>query len=251
MDPGKTYTAIQRALQETNIDPNDWVKLSGFIQRETPSLYAGKPSTVVLGSYREPYKKHTRIAAHELQRRHPEAYSIVVGDTQDPGIDPKLDFRLKLHLLCIYADYIAGIYEKDGGGEINELGTITDGGYFEKTWVFPRDYPWLTEDDIESKPDLHAATAAVLDNSNLSKKEKEVKINELIDSARKNGISTSKTEVIDTVRARLKSSPAVDWSWPNCTDFALYRKANRCYPWATEDDLRTAVLEIPKTPSSD
>lgn len=245
-DPQKTYLAVRRALQGISMDPADWVKVSGFVNREVPALYAGSPSTVVLGSYRPPYNKRLRVAAHELQRRRSGAYSVVVGDTQDPGVDPNLDFRLKLHMLCIYTDYIASVYEKDGGGEINELGKVTDGGYFDKTWVFPRDYPWLSPSDIQSEPDLHAAAAAVYGDDSLSDQEKSDKLDDLINGAKKNGVTATQQEVLDIIKPRLESSPAVGWSWPNCSDFALYRKVSRCYPWATEDNLRKAVRKLPK-----
>lgn len=225
--------------------PDDWVKVSGFVNREVPALYAGTPSTVILGSYRPPYIKRLRFAAHELQRRRSGAYSLVIGDTQDPGVDPELDFRLKLHMVCVYTDYIAGIYEKDSGGEINELGTVTDGGYFDKTWVFPRDYPWLSPEDIRSEPDLHAAAVAVYGDDTFSDQEKRDELEKLVDGAKRNGVTTTRKEVIETIEDRLGATPAAEWSWPNCSDFALYRTEGRCHPWATEGELRTVVRKMP------
>jgi hypothetical protein len=43
-------------------------------------------------------------------------------------------------LLATYSDYIVGVFEKESGGEAPELGEIDDPPYFDKSYVFPRDY---------------------------------------------------------------------------------------------------------------
>ena len=69
---------------------------------------------------REEYGQRLRLFAAELNKPH-AATAVVLGDTYDLQTAVAPPFDVKLHLLAEYADYVAGIYEKESGGENPEL----------------------------------------------------------------------------------------------------------------------------------
>ncbi len=144
---------LERSLGDEELEPDEAAELQGFLNREVPYLLGPQDSYVVLGSYDGEYIKNTSAAQNELNKR-PGTYAFLVADLPDLKIRESLPaFRIKFHLICEHVDYIIGVYENDVGGEVGELGKISE-LYLTKTHILARKYkkdePYSapTRDDI-------------------------------------------------------------------------------------------------------
>jgi len=144
---------LERSLGDEELEPDEAAELQGFLNREVPHLYGPQDSYVVLGSYDGDYIKNTSAAQNELSKR-PGTYAFLVADLPNIDIRNSLPaFRIKFHLICEHVDYIVGVYEDNVGGEIGELGKISE-LYLTKTHILARKYekdePYSapTRDDI-------------------------------------------------------------------------------------------------------
>src|SRR5699024_4465726 len=137
-------------------------------------------------SYRDPYLRRLRIVQHELNRR-VGAYPFVLGDLEEISADRLPTFEVMFALLATYTDYIVGIYEKDSGGEAPELGEIDDVPYFEKSHVFPRDYTWFGESNLDSRTQVLDAALTIQFNDDLDQTEKHEELAALVRRAQDAG----------------------------------------------------------------
>src|SRR6056297_578705 len=179
-------TAVDEALHGLELEPHETAAILGFANEELPHLQTPETSYYVLGSYRDPYVRRLRRVENELNKRL-SAYAFVMGDLREIGLDRLPEFRIRFHLLASYADYVVGVYEQDAGGEITELGKISETPYFEKSYVLPRDYCWMTGENFDGKPDVVAAAMAICDNENLTDDQTEDELKSLIVEARESG----------------------------------------------------------------
>jgi len=131
---------LEKSLGDKELEPEDSTELMEFVNRGLPQLYApNQTSYVVLGSYEDGYISNTSAVANELNSR-AGAYAFLVADLPDLDIRDSLPaFRVKFHLICEHVDYVTGVYEDDVGGEIGELGKISE-MYLNKTHIFAREY---------------------------------------------------------------------------------------------------------------
>ncbi|USZ66893.1 hypothetical protein NGM10_09130 [Halorussus salilacus] len=171
-----------------------------------------------------------------------------MGDLREIGLDRLPEFRIRFHLLAAYADYVVGVYEQDAGGEVTELGKISETPYFDKSYVLPRDYCWMTGENFDGKADVVAAAMSVYYSDELTDDEKDDELESLSATARKNGVGVSKEDLIDAVRER-ENDDTASYSWVHLNEFRLFELHDRCRPWVQESELRDSVAVVP-TPTS-
>jgi len=141
---------LERSLGNEELEPDEASELMSFCSEEIDQLYMpSQNSYVVLGSYDDGYIENTSAVENELNKRM-GSYAFLVADLPDLDIRDTLPkFRIKFHLICEHVDYIVGVYEDDVGGEIGELGKISE-MYLGKTHILAREYP--DEEEPYSSP---------------------------------------------------------------------------------------------------
>ncbi|KZN25140.1 hypothetical protein A4G99_01010 [Haladaptatus sp. R4] len=238
--------AVDEAVHGLELDPHEAARIFGFINEELPYLQTPETTYFVLGSYWEPYIRRLRIVENELNKRI-GAYAFVMGDVREIGLDRLPEFRIRFHLLATYADALVGVYEQDAGGEMTELGKISETPYFEKSHALPRDYSWMSGERIADERDVVAAGVAIYENDELSDDETGRELTSLLETAHKNGIEVEREELEHTIQKRLEdgTDPA-NYSWVHINEFRLFELHDRCYPWIDEGDLRDCVKNVPK-----
>lgn len=239
--------AVDEALHGLELEPHETAAVLGFANEELPHLQTPETSYFVLGSYRDPYIRRLRTVENELNKRL-SAYAFVMGDLQEIGLNRLPEFRIRFHLLATYADYVVGVYEQDAGGEVTELGKVSETPYFEKSYVLPRDYCWMTGENFDGKADVAAAGMSIYYNTDLPDDERQDKLESLAVEARENGIDISEEELTDAVETR-EGEETVSYSWVHLNEFRLFELHDRCQPWVEEPELRNSVDIVP-TPSS-
>lgn len=236
---------VDEALQGITLEPHETAEIMGFVNSEIPQLLTPETAYFVLGSYRDPYVRRVRTVENELNRR-VAAYAFLMGDLPDIDLDRVPTFRIRFHLLAAYADYVVGVYEQDAGGEVTELGKISETPYFGKSYVLPRDYAWMTRNNLSDENAVVAAAAAVYRNDDLDEEEIAEEITSLVDAARRNGVDVERDEVMDAVwRREQVDDPAASYSGVHLNEFRLFELHDRCQPWSLEEDLRDAVDIVP------
>jgi hypothetical protein len=237
---------IDNTLHGLELSPDESAAILDFVEEEIPYLQSSETSYFVLGSYRDPYVRRLRTVENELNKRL-SAYAFVMGDLREIGLDRLPEFRIRFHLLAAYADYVVGVYEQDAGGEITELGKISETPYFDKSYVLPRDYCWMTGENFDGKADAIGAAMEIVRNEDLTESQTEEELESVIAEANENGINVSREELADAVDERQEDN-TVSYSWVHLNEFRLFELHSRCRPWVEESELRESVDIVP-TPS--
>ncbi|NEU58495.1 hypothetical protein [Halorussus sp. MSC15.2] len=235
--------AVDQALHGLELEPHETADILGFANEELPHLQTPETSYFVLGSYKKPYIRRLRRVENELNKRL-SAYAFVMGDLREIGLDRLPEFRIRFHLLAAYADYVVGVYEQDAGGEVTELGKISETPYFGKSYVLPRDYRWMTGENFDGKADVVAAAMDIYYNDDLTDDEKEEKLGSLAAEAQEHGIDVTKENLTTAVTERGDDN-TVSYSWVHLNEFRLFELHNRCQPWVEESELRDSVDIVP------
>lgn len=241
---GEIKSVVDKALHGLQLDFDEIAAVLNFADSELSHLQTSETSYFILGSYRDPYLRRLRVVENELNKR-VSTYAFLMGDLQEIGLEQLPEFRIRFYLLAEYADYIVGVYEQDAGGEVTELGKISETPYFDKSYVFPRDYCWMTGENFGGKADIVAAAMAIYYNDDLTDDEKEEKIESLSVEAQENGIDVSGEELLDAVCER-EDDNITSYSWVHLNEFRLFELHDRCQPWVEESELRNAVDIVPK-----
>ncbi|WP_218148978.1 hypothetical protein [Halogranum rubrum] len=140
-------------------------------------------------------------------------------------------FDIMLSLLAAYTDYIVGVLEKESGGEAPELGEIDDAPYFEKSYVFPRDYTWVSDTNLVSKQHVIQAAVEIAFTGELSGDETQTEITSLVKRAQVAEIDVSEQEVWDVVDERESEGNApATYSWVHLNKFRKFELHGRCLP---------------------
>lgn len=243
---GQIMAAVRRALRGVDIGPMEAMRILSWVQEETPAVYDREQTTyLVLGSYREPYIRRVRAVSDRLNRRY-GTYAFLIGDFADIDVPRLPEFRVKFHLTATFADYVAAVFEQDAGGEINELGKLSETEYFEKSHVLPRGYRWETESHFTDKQDVFAAAAQVATAADIDDETKQTELEALVDRARDARIDLTVEELTTWLDAHDPEVPS--YSWVHLNDFRLFELQDRCYPWTTEAELLAATDTLPGPP---
>jgi hypothetical protein len=244
-DAADIMTVVDEAVGDVELEPGENREIWRFTRRELPYLWSQRTSYFILGSYRDPYIRRLRAVQNELTKQL-GAYPFIMGDLLELPAERLNSFDITFSLLATYSDYIVGVFEKESGGEAPELGEIDDPPYFDKSYVFPRDYSWITDTNLESPHHVVQAALEIAFTDDLSEAEVRSKIESLVDRARDAAVDISEREIWDAIDDRTDGGekPAT-YSWVHLNKFRKFELHDRCYPWTTGGDLRTAVAELP------
>lgn len=247
------YLAVTRIFEGISSPPQrDYHEVVRYMNEELPRFEQADSSYLVLGSYRGAYGRRLREFANCLNMP-TNAESIVLGDTLtlDTAVVPEFD--IKINLLGETADYIAGVYENESGGESPELG-IVRALFVNKTFVFPRDYTGLTRDRLETREDVIQAALTVyyadfdhLESEQRVSEKKKEELASLLTVAQEEGIDISERELTDLIKDRQRDidEPPAEYSWVHLSFFKRFAVIDQCYPWTTMAELRDLADEIP------
>ncbi|WP_101297112.1 hypothetical protein [Halegenticoccus soli] len=244
-DAADIMTLVHEAVGGLELEPAEKRNIWRFAQRELPYLWSQRTSYFILGSYRDPYIRRLRAVQNELTKQL-GAYPFVMGDLVELPTDRLNVFDIMFSLLASYSDYIVAVFEKESGGEAPELGEIDDPPYFDKSYVFPRDYAWITDANLASKHHVVRAAVEIAFTDGLTDDEKRAKIASLVDRAQNDDVDITEQEVRDTIdRRKTEGSEPATYSWVHLNKFRKFELHDRCLPWTTERELRSAVAELP------
>lgn len=238
------YRAVNRIFEGMDPPVSDYHAVVRYMNEELPRFEQADVSYLVLGSYRGEYGRRLREFANCLNMPM-GAESIVLGDTLTVDTDVVPAFDVKIHLLGEATDYIAGVYETEGGGESPELG-IVRALFVAKTFVFPRDYAGFTRDDISTREDvIHSAlTVYYSDGSDGARREA---LLALLRIAEAENIDIDERELTDVIEQRIDSvdEPPATYSWVHLCLFKRFEAMGRCFPWTTMQGLRNRSDALP------
>ncbi|MDZ7731176.1 MAG: hypothetical protein U5K37_09990 [Natrialbaceae archaeon] len=240
----KIQTALNEAIRDIELEPHETAAILAFANREIPSLFTPEPTYLVLGSYRHPLLRRVRIVEHELNRRI-GSRAFLLGDLPEIEADRLPTFRIRFYLIATLATSIVAVFEQDGGGEVTELGKLSETPFFDLSYVLPRDYHWMTARKLDSKESVITAAIAI-HGSDLTDDEIREELQTICTEADENGIAVSMDELRDAIDERQDDGPdPIQYSWVQLNEFRLFELHDRCYPWSTVEDLRIAVERIP------
>lgn len=247
------YRAVNRIFEGISSPPQrDYHEVVRYMNEELPRFEQANSSYLILGSYRSAYGRRLREFANCLNMP-TNAESIVLGDTinLDTAVVPEFD--IKINLLGEAADYIAGVYEKESGGEGPELGVVR-ALFVNKTVVFPRDYTGLTRDSLETREDVIQAALAVyyadfdhIESEQRVAEKKKEEIASLLSVAQEEGIEITERELTDLIKERQSDidEPPAEYSWVHLSFFKRFEAMNQCHPWTTMAELRDLANKMP------
>jgi hypothetical protein len=238
-------TVVHEAVGEIELEPAEKRDIWRFTRRELPYLWSQRTSYFIVGSYRDPYIRRLRAVQNELTKQL-GAYPFIMGDLLELPTDRLNTFDVMFSLLATYSDYIVGIFEKESGGEAPELGEIDDPPYFDKSYVFPRDYVWVTDEKLDSAQHVVRAALEIAFTDESTGDEIRSKVESLVDRARDSGIDITEDDIQDVIDDRVADGEEpTTYSWVHLNKFRKFELHDRCIPWTTAGDLRTAVEELP------
>ena len=247
------YRAVNRIFEGISAPPQrDYHEVVRYMNTELPRFEQANSSYLVLGSYRDAYGRRLREFANCLNMP-TNAESVVLGDTLDLDTAVIPEFDIKINLLGEAADYVAGVYEKESGGESPELGVVR-ALFANKTFVFPRDYTGLTRDSLETREDIVQAALAIyyadcdkLESEQQVAEKKKREIASLLTVAQEEDIEISERELTDDIKQRQSDidEPPAEYSWVHLSFYKRFEVMNQCYPWTTVAELRERADEMP------
>lgn len=242
-DAAEIRSHVDEALHGLELRPEETAEILGFANAEVPHLQTPETSYLVLGSFRSPFIRRVRIVENELNRRL-GTYAFVLGDLREIDIDRLPVFRIRFYLVASYADTIVAVHEQDAGGEVTELGKISETPFFGDSYVLPRDYAWMTDRNLDTSGAVFAAAARIV-ASDLSDDETDEQLDALVERARTNGVDVSPDEVRERADERNTGESSVpSYSWVHLNEFRLFELHSRCLPWSDTEDLRSVVDHI-------
>ncbi|WP_255192431.1 hypothetical protein [Natronobeatus ordinarius] len=238
------YRAVERIFDGVDAPPSDYHAVVQYMNEELPRFEQATVSYLVLGSYRGEYGYRLREFANRLNMP-ATAESIVLGDTMELTTTVIPEFDIKLNLLGEAATYIAGVYEKEDGGESPELGVIR-ALFSSKTFVLPRDYVGVAQESLNTREDIITAALTVY-YSDASDEERKRELLSLLRVAEESEIEITERELTDILLERDGeiAEPPASYSWVHLSLFKRFEALNRCYPWTTLSELRAHADELP------
>jgi hypothetical protein len=100
----------------------------------------------------------------------------------------------------------------------------------------------VTNSNRESKGHIIPAALEIAFADDLSADDVQSNGESLIDRAQENGLGIDEQEVWDVIDDRTgEGEGPATYSWVHVNKFRKFERHGRCFPWTTEDELRTAV----------
>ncbi|WP_161596551.1 hypothetical protein [Salinigranum halophilum] len=206
-----------------------------FDAHEITPLRSPVTSYFILGSYRSPYRYRLRSTAHELNKY--GAYTVILGDVKQLRTRRLPDEDIMFTLIAAFSSYIVAIYEKDSGGEAPELGEIDDPPFFEKAYVYARDYDPNPTHDF----DLVVQTLSDYFDSELDADEREQRLARRLTESES---MLSRDTIQDIVDRRVEADePPASYSWPHKNKFRKFELHSRFHSWMDPAALPALVVE--------
>lgn len=104
----------------------------------------------------------------------------------------------------------------------------------------------MTDRKLETPADVFAAAGDVYYNDDLEADDVDEELDTLVAVARTSSMGVTKADVLDCIEEREDADKdAVSYSWVHLSVFGLFELHGQCLPWATTDELRSVVDEIP------
>ena len=112
--------------------------------------------------------------------------------------------------------------------------------------MFPRDYAWVTDENLDSTQHVIQAALEIAFAEDLSADDVRAKVESLVVRAQECDLDIDEQEVWGVIddRADEGEEPA-PYSWVHLNKFRKFELHDRCFQWTTEDELRTVVDELP------
>lgn len=243
-DTTRATQALDRAVPGP-LDVGERKAAIEFIRTELPAFQvSGRTTYLVLGSYRDGFERQLRLVQSELNKR-TDTFAAVVGDLRDPDFADRSPFAVKLHLLATYTDWIAGVYEKESGGESPELGVLHT-LYFAKTHVLPKDYAWMIDGNVESPEAVRRAALEIYFTDDLDDEATKAELEGLYHTAKENDIDITSEGIVEVIDERRQADEApATYSWVHLSFFRDFELVGQCHPWFTDNELREQAARIP------
>jgi len=104
----------------------------------------------------------------------------------------------------------------------------------------------VTDSNLEPKGHIIQAALEIAFADDLSADEVQANVEPLVDRAQESGLDIDEQDVWDVIddRGDEDEEPAT-YSWVHLNKFRKFELHERCFPWTTEDELRTVVDELP------
>ncbi|KTG11374.1 hypothetical protein AUR64_03720 [Haloprofundus marisrubri] len=231
-------------LHGIELDPQESLSLLSYMQERHEHLFGPFTTYFVLGSYERPFKYRLELALSELNSRL-HAYAYLLAPQPDPDLPERLPaLKIKFYLHAIYADAIPLILEHNTGGALAEFGRADHPVLLERTYVFPRGYKSHYDGSVDSLDAVHARgieLAYQADGENALCDALE----QLIEEAEDNGISVTTADLTAYIEQELGGRLVPSYSGVLTDGIKHYEQLGQCFSWATEEDLRTSLTNVP------
>ena len=103
----------------------------------------------------------------------------------------------------------------------------------------------VTDENLESNQHVVQAALEGAFADDLSEDEVQSKIEPLVDRAQDAGIDVTTDDVWDIIDGRAANDEeSTTYSWVHLNRFRKFELHGQCFPWTTEDDLRTLADEL-------
>ncbi|SFS10384.1 hypothetical protein SAMN05216559_3718 [Halomicrobium zhouii] len=236
--------ALERILDDVTVPQGDLHEICRFMNHELPGFEQAAVSYLVLGSYRGSYHVRLRTFTHRLELP-TTTTATILGDTIDLETNVLPAFDIKIHLLGEAADYIAGVYEKEDGGEAPEFGVVRS-LFAPKSHVLPRDYAGLSPDELDTPETVRRAAVEIF-FADVDDDARRDELLRLLSVARDNGVDITERELVDFLEQRRQGmdEPPASYSWSHLSFFRRFDAMGQCYPWDSEAELYAHVDELP------
>jgi len=104
----------------------------------------------------------------------------------------------------------------------------------------------VTDSNLESKGHIIQAALEIVFADDLSADEVQANVESLVDRAQESGLDIDEQGVWDVIDDRAdEDEELATYSWVHLNKFRKFELHDRCFPWTTEDELRTVVGELP------
>jgi hypothetical protein len=109
----------------------------------------------------------------------------------------------------------------------------------------------VTDSKLESKGHIIQAALEIAFAADLAAADVRATVEPFGDRAQANGLDIDEQAVWDVIADRTgEGEGPATYSWVHLNKFRKFERHDRCFPWTTEDELRTAVDALPSpTPS--
>lgn len=231
---------MNEILRGIELRPSESQALLSYMDERHDHLYGPYETYFVLGSYESPFKYRLETAMDILNSRH-SSYAYLLAPQPDPELPDDFPMlKVKFYLHALYADYIPLVLEHNTGGALAEFGRSDRGFLFDRTWVFPRCW----EDQHESLDSVSKVRARAIELAYHHDGDLDDRLDELLE-ATPDGDYITRADLKAEIESELGGRLSPSYSGVLTDGCKHYDRVGRCRSWTTEEELRTAIDELP------